>query len=274
MIIRRVLNNSVVDALDDAMREVIVLGKGIGFQSQPGDTIDPAKIEKVFRLDDSTQGTRFAQVAADVPAEILSATSEIVSIARERLTETLSDSIFPALADHLAFAVQRVQQQIDLGSALESEVRRFYPKEFAVALDALPLVKTATGVEMPRAEAANIALHFITAEVGAGNGSAAALTRFTQDVLDIVRLQFGISYDDDDPAFTRFAAHVRYFAQRVLSHTVIDRDDEELMALLRRQLPHVFVGIDRIDAYVRDTHDHAMTSTEKVYIAMHVSRFV
>lgn len=274
MIIRRVLNNSVVDALDDAMREVIVLGKGIGFQSQPGDTIDPASIEKVFRLDDSAQGTRFARVAADVPAEVLSATDEIVSLARERLTETLSDSIYPALADHLAYAVQRVQQRIDLVSALESEVRRFYPKEYAVAQDALALITATTGVEMPPAEAANIALHLITAEVGGGDGSAAALTRFTQDVLDIVRLQFGIAYDDEDPAFVRFAAHIRYFAQRVLAGTVIDRDDAELLTLLRRQLPHVFSGIDRIESYVRETHDHAMTSTEKVYIAMHVSRFV
>ncbi len=274
MIIRRVLNNSVVDALDDAMREVLVLGKGIGFNSQPGDSIDPASIEKVFRLDDSAQGTRFARVAADVPSEILRATDEIVSLARERLSEKLSDSIYPALADHLAYAVQRTRESIDLVSALENEVRRFYPKEYAVALDSLPIVRTATGVEMPQSEAANIALHLITAEIGGGDGTAATLTRFTQDVLDIVRLQFGIAYDDDDPAYARFAAHVRYFAQRVLARTVVDRDDAELLALLRRQLPLAFTGIDRIEAYVRDTHSHTMTSTEKVYIAMHLSRFV
>lgn len=274
MIVRRVLNNSVVDALDDAMREVIVLGRGIGFRAQPGDSIDPAAIEKVFRLDDSAQGSRLAQVAADVPAEILAVTDEIVTLARTRLTEKLSDSVYAALADHLSFAVHRVRENIDLASALEADVRRFYPKEYAVATDALALVEQATGVAMPVAEAANIALHLITAEVGGGDGSAAALTTFTQDVLDIVRLHFGIVYADDDPAYSRFATHVRYFAQRVLAGTVIERDDDELMALLRRQLPHVFAAIDRIEVYVRDAHDHAMTSTEKVYIAMHVSRFV
>lgn len=274
MIVRRVLNNSVVDALDDAMREVIILGRGIGFRAQPGDSIDPAAIEKVFRLDDSAQGSRLAQVAADVPAEILAVTDEIVTLARSRLTEKLSDSVYAALADHLAFAVHRVREGIDLVSALESEVRRFYPKEYAVAVEALPMIAHATGARMPSTEAANIALHLITAEVGGGDGSAAALTAFTQDVLDIVRLHFGIVYADDDPAYARFATHVRYFAQRVLAGTVIERDDDELLTLLRRQLPHVFGAIDRIEVYVRDTHDHAMTSTEKVYIAMHVSRFV
>ncbi|WOF23584.1 PRD domain-containing protein [Microbacterium betulae] len=274
MIVRRVLNNSVVDALDDAMREVIVLGRGIGFHAHPGDHIDPASVEKVFRLDDSAQGTHLAQVAAHVPADILRATDEIVTLARDRLSERLSDSIYAALADHLAFAVQRAREDVDLASALEGEVRRFYPNEYAVALEALAVVERATGTTMPSAEAANVALHLITAEVGGGDGSAAALTTFTRDVLDIVRLRFGISYDDADPAYARFATHVRYFAQRVLSGTEIDRDDADLMNVLREQMPRVFAVIDRIDAYTRDVHDHAMTSTEKVYIAMHVSRFV
>ena len=274
MIIRRVLNNSVVDALYDAMREVIVLGKGIGFHAKPGDSVDPAAIEKIFRLEDSAQGTNLARVAASVPAEVLSATAEIVAHARATLTEKLSDSIYPALADHLAFAIERVQREVSLASALDSEVRRFYPKEYAVALHGLALVESATGTAMPPEEAANIALHLITAEVGGGDGSAARLTRFTQDVLDIVRLHFGISYDESDPAYARFATHIRYFAQRVLSGTAIDRDDRELLEILRRQLPKVFTGVDRIEAYVGDTHSHAMTPTEKVYIAMHVSRFV
>ncbi|MFG6475255.1 PRD domain-containing protein [Microbacterium sp. P06] len=274
MIIRRVLNNSVVDALDDAMREVIVLGKGIGFHAKPGDTVAPSAIEKVFRLEDSAQGTNLARVAENVPAEVLSATGEIVAHARRELTEKLSDSIYPALADHLAFAIERVQRDVSLASALDSEVRRFYPKEYAVAVRGLALVEAATGTAMPPEEAANIALHLITAEVGGGDGSAARLTRFTQDVLDIVRLHFGISYDEADPAYARFATHIRYFAQRVLSGTAIDRDDRELLAILRRQLPKVFTGVDRIETYVADTHSHAMTPTEKVYIAMHVSRFV
>jgi len=274
MIIRRVLNNSVVDALDGAMREVVVLGRGIGFHAKPGDAVDPAAIEKIFRLDDSAQGTNLARVAENVPAEVLRATDEIVLLARARLSEKLSDSIYAALADHLAFAIVRVRQHVDLVSALEGEVRRFYPLEFAVATEALALVEKNTSVAMPAGEAANIALHFITAEVGGGDGSAAALTEFTRDVLDIVRLHFRIAYDDQDPAYTRFATHVRYFAQRVLSGAVIDRDDADLMNVLRDQMPHVFAGIDRIDAYTRDTHDHAMTTTEKVYIAMHLSRFV
>jgi beta-glucoside operon transcriptional antiterminator len=48
MIVQKVLNNSLVLSMDDDDREVIVMGKGIGFNSRPGDEIDPEKIEKLF----------------------------------------------------------------------------------------------------------------------------------------------------------------------------------------------------------------------------------
>ncbi|STW08725.1 beta-glucoside bgl operon antiterminator [Klebsiella grimontii] len=49
MIVQKVLNNSLVLSMDDDSREVIVMGKGIGFNSRPGDEIAPEKIEKAVR---------------------------------------------------------------------------------------------------------------------------------------------------------------------------------------------------------------------------------
>ena len=46
MIVQKVLNNSLVLSTDDDNREVIVMGKGIGFNSRPGEEIAPEKIEK------------------------------------------------------------------------------------------------------------------------------------------------------------------------------------------------------------------------------------
>lgn len=42
----KVINNNVVSAYDDAGKEIIVMGKGIGFHNCSGDLIDEAMIEK------------------------------------------------------------------------------------------------------------------------------------------------------------------------------------------------------------------------------------
>lgn len=51
MIIQKVINNNVVSTFDTNGREVILMGKGIGFRKKAGDALDKNKIEKIFTLD-------------------------------------------------------------------------------------------------------------------------------------------------------------------------------------------------------------------------------
>lgn len=65
MIVQKVLNNSLVLSTDDDNREVIVMGKGIGFNSRPGEEIAPEKIEKLFVT--QTLGARSAILKRSPP---------------------------------------------------------------------------------------------------------------------------------------------------------------------------------------------------------------
>ena len=51
MIIQKVINNNVVSTFDSNGKEVILMGKGIGFRKKTGDELDKTKIEKIFTLD-------------------------------------------------------------------------------------------------------------------------------------------------------------------------------------------------------------------------------
>ncbi|MEH7564065.1 CAT RNA binding domain-containing protein, partial [Priestia megaterium] len=48
MKIVKVLNTSVVLAKRDDEKEIIVMGKGIGFKNKPGHTINEAEVEKIY----------------------------------------------------------------------------------------------------------------------------------------------------------------------------------------------------------------------------------
>lgn len=50
MIIEKVYNNNVIQVTDDQGQELIVMGRGLGFQKKAGDAIDTSLIEKVFVL--------------------------------------------------------------------------------------------------------------------------------------------------------------------------------------------------------------------------------
>ena len=46
MIIQKVINNNVVSTFDSNGKEVILMGKGIGFRKKTGDELDKTKIER------------------------------------------------------------------------------------------------------------------------------------------------------------------------------------------------------------------------------------
>ena len=45
MIVEKVINNNVVTAMDETNQEVVLMGKGIGFQAKTGAVIAKEKIE-------------------------------------------------------------------------------------------------------------------------------------------------------------------------------------------------------------------------------------
>ncbi|MCI5623807.1 RNA-binding protein [Anaerostipes sp. 494a] len=64
MIIQKVINNNVVSTFDTNNREVILMGKGIGFRKKAGDELDKNKIEKIFTLDQRANSPFVQEVMA------------------------------------------------------------------------------------------------------------------------------------------------------------------------------------------------------------------
>lgn len=48
MIIEKILSNNAVLVLADDQREIVAIGKGVGFGKKVGDPIDPQRIESQF----------------------------------------------------------------------------------------------------------------------------------------------------------------------------------------------------------------------------------
>ena len=52
MIIEGIINNNVVSSKEDDGREVVVMGRGIGFGRKKGDALPQEGIEKIFTVGD------------------------------------------------------------------------------------------------------------------------------------------------------------------------------------------------------------------------------
>lgn len=52
MRIKKVINNNILCVVDEKGQEMIVTGKGLGFKRKTGERVDPALVEKTYRMED------------------------------------------------------------------------------------------------------------------------------------------------------------------------------------------------------------------------------
>ena len=271
--IEKVFNNNVVQASDENDKELIVMGRGLGFQKKSGDFLNPDQIEKTFVLQNDLQMTDFGEIFRTLSPEELGIVNVIIHRAEEILATTFELSLYVALGDHLHFALERTEQGLGLQNPLAWEIRKFYPKEYQLGLDALDLVQEKLGQTLDQSEASSIALHFVNAQKNGKMGQDSyAISRIVTQILDIVRLHFGRDMDENDISYHRFVTHVQYFAQRVVKGMVQGTNDAFLYEQVQHNYPQAFACTQKIQTYVRTAWEFEMSQDEQVYLTIHIQR--
>ena len=105
MRIEKVINNNVISALDDQGREIVAMGRGIGFQKKSGQEIKAAQVEKIFHLGSPDLQARFQELLANMPMECVQVSDEIISYAKSHLSMQLNQNVYLALTDDIDFAL-------------------------------------------------------------------------------------------------------------------------------------------------------------------------
>lgn len=275
MVIEKVLNNNVVISKNELGEEIICMGKGLAFQKKSGDTISEESIQKEFVLKDSFTTHQFQQLMADVPLEEVELVKQIVDLAEEQLNIQLSPNIYLTLTDHIHYAISRAKENIELPNPLLFETKKFYPKEYRAAKQALQLVEEKLGVTLPMDEAGFIAFHFVNSEQGNGDMQVTmAATKMVRDILSIISKFFGIAFDEDSLNYQRIITHLQFFTQRYLKDETSDEKDEFLYALVQGKYPKAFRCVERINEYLIQTQQKEMGPGEQIYLTIHIQRVV
>ena len=107
MIINKVINNNVLSTHDENNREIVLMGKGIGFQKKVGDEVAEDKIEKRFVLDSEDEVGKFSELIEMIPHNYLNLSVDIISYAQQVMSKRLSPSIYISLTDHINFLLER-----------------------------------------------------------------------------------------------------------------------------------------------------------------------
>ena len=256
--------------------EWIVAGRGIGFGRHRGENIDESRIERRYRMEDKGAQKSLRELVEKIPSEHLTLTQELIAQIKEQLPQKLNESLLITLADHISFAIERKNAGVEFSNPLKDSIMAYYPTEFRLGQQCLRAVRERLGIDLHADEAAFIALHIVNAELNTSMTEMYDITRLIEDVTRLVEYFYGKRFDRESLDFSRFAVHLRYFAQRLFQNNMLQDQTEEhdilFRQLIMRNCADHYKCAQCIGQYVKNTWQKDLSGEELTYLTIHLKR--
>ncbi len=272
MRIKKVFNNNVVLVVNDLKEEQIVMGKGIGFNKYPKDLIDTSKIEKRFIFNNKESLNELYTLLDRIPLKHIELASEIIEMGKESIGYKLNDNILITLSDHISYMLKRIDEGLFFRNPLQYEIKQIYPDEYKFSKKAVEYLREKTNKDIPDSEVAFIALHFANAHLETANMEETLLvTKIIDNILDIIKYNYGIDMNEYSFDYTRFIAHLRCFIDRQLKNQAVDVDTS-LLELVKIKYKDDFKCAEKIKNFLEKTYNWDVSENELLYLTLHLNR--
>ncbi|WP_310549700.1 glucose PTS transporter transcription antiterminator GlcT [Paenibacillus glufosinatiresistens] len=269
--VAKVLNNNVIIADHPQYAEVVVIGKGIGFNRKSRDRIDLSAVEKMFILRSQAEQEQYKQLIPQVDEKLIEVIQEIVLHIMRQTGTTLNEHIHIALTDHIAFAIRRMEQHIILHNPFLYETREIYPKEYALAEYAVGRINETMNVQLPVDEIGFVALHIYSA---ISNRHISEVKEHSQLIGDLVGLaENGLEYrvPRDSLDYSRLVTHLRFVLERLRRGETV-RQTSSLDNLMKREYPEMYMLAWKLTKVMEKRLKLPVYPAEVSYLTVHLQR--
>lgn len=265
------LNNNVVIALDEENKEIVITGKGISFDKTKGDQIDESLIEKRFILENQQSSNQFQQLIKDMPIEYLAVADEIIKEAQKQLACSFDDSIYTTITDHIHMSVQRFLEGITVPNILLADIKRFYPEEYQFCLLAVDKINATLKVHLPEDEAGFLVFHFVNARKGEATQEMTQVMKLVKEIINIIRYETKMDFDENSVFYQRFLTHVKFFAQRVFSkEQQISEMDAHMFQMVQQNYDQSAKVVQSVCRFLEKKYDFKVSTEEIFYLTIHI----
>lgn len=262
------INNNVISALDEEQNEVILFGTGIGFRARRGDLVDEKKIQKAF-FSEKKSGNSLS--IRDIPVDILEITKDILNYGTDHFQLQFQNNVFFSLCDHLRFAIERLEEGIDLDNPFIYEIKSYYANEYKTALRGKKMIEEKIGLVISENEVCYIALHLIESNKNLSE-TVVENIKLIDDIMCMIETALDISEDDRGTfPYGRLLMHVKLFVCRYLQNEeIVLGEDSEMNEMLSKGFIEETRIIKTISEFLRENYGRAISQSECNYLIMHI----
>lgn len=276
MKIKKIINNNILCAVDDRGNELIVTGRGIGFQRHRGEVIDISRIERTYRMEEKTGQRKLRELVEKIPIEHLSLTEELIKHITSQIPQKLNESLLITMADHISFAILRKAQGVEFSNPLKGSIMCYYPTEYHLGQYCLGVIREHLGVTLHEDEAAFLALHIVNAELSTNMSEMYDITKLIEGTISVVEYFYKKEFDRESMDFNRFVVHLRYFAQRLFQGKMMEdaqgERDEVFRQLIMKNCKEHYKCAQCVADYIKNTYQKNLSDEELTYLTIHLKR--
>ena len=139
LIVDKIVNNNIVIAKDFRGREVVAIGKGVGFRKRKNEAVHRSEIMKTYVLLDKVD-SGVLTLFEEIQFEVIETSQKIIDYAQEKLNVKFNVNLLMSLSDHINFALIQYRQGNHVPKLVNEEVKRFYKEEYHIGEIAVQMI--------------------------------------------------------------------------------------------------------------------------------------
>ena len=267
--ISKVLNhNTIIGIQEEDHQEYLIMAKGIGFGKKVTERIELPEEVSMYSLKETTKRGSASKLARSIPPEYLEV-ADLVLQEAERVFGKIDQSILFPMADHIEYAVKRIQSGEAISNPLTEDIKVLFYSEFKVAETLKTILRERLQIEIDDHEVGYVALHIHSA-IGDEKVSVAMQTaRAVRECIDMIEKATGKPIDVLSLSYNRLMNHMKYMVARASTGEKLNLDMNEYML---DQYPQAYKVATDICKNLEGCIGHKLDETETGYLAMHIQR--
>ena len=267
--VKKALNHNTVIAIGlEDNQEYLLLGKGVGFGKKVSERIKPQEDCTVYSLREQTDRGTAMEIVKEIDPVYLEVAQQVLKEA-ERIFGKIDWSILFPMADHIAFAVKRIQNNEQISNPLTSDIQALFHMEYKTAECLRPILRERLLAEIDEHEIGYVALHIHSAIVDENVALSMQIAGTVRECIELVEQETKTTIDVMSLSYNRLMNHVRYMVARAIKGEKLKLDMNDYMSV---KFPDEFrmaaTVCGHLGAYLKKTLD----DVEIGYLAMHIQR--
>lgn len=267
--VKKALNHNTLIAIGmEDNQEYLLIGKGVGFGRKVSERLEAPEGCTVYSLREHTERGMAKDLIKNIDPVYLELAQQLLKESEQVFGKIDWNILFP-MADHIAFAVQRIRNQEQISNPLTDDIRVLFHMEYKTAERIRPILKEQLGVEIDEHEVGYIALHIHSAIEDENVALSMQIARTVRECIRFVEEETGRTIDVASLSYNRLMNHVRYMAARAIRGERLKLNMNDYMSV---KFPRSYQMAATVCSYLEKSLKKPLDEVEIGYLAMHIER--